>query len=323
MIEEGMRFEQYIETFQSLKAQTLEDPNMFRPQKVGSKVKILAGVDEGKYAISILSETYDIDLSNTQLIKVRQTAVSRNKMATIFTLTDEDLLSIFISFAIDLESIVEYDNDVTIVEIYNRYLYWQKMFKTDAEIISEAKVKGLINELLILSDFLIPKFGIDVAIKGWMGTENTHKDFAFSDGTWYEAKAINKGKPVVKISSIEQLEAEQIGMLVISEFEKTSPQNAEGVRLFELLSHIKSKIDLENTKTELIEKIFKLGFSSDIFHNKDHKANQYRFLVNTTNFYKVDDAFPRLTRSNLSSKIGLVSYEIIISEIEEFKVDFS
>lgn len=319
----GIRFEQYSETFRSLKNLILEDPNTFRPQKIGGKVRLLAGVDEGKYAISIISEDYNIDLSSTHLIKVRKTSITNNKVATIFTLTDEELLSIFISFAIDLESIIDYDNDVTFVEIYNRYLYWQKMFKVDSEIISEAKVKGLINELVILRDYLIPKYGTDEAIKGWMGIENTHKDFAYRTGIWYEAKAINKGKPVVKISSIEQLQSEQVGILIISEFEKTSPQNAEGLRLFELLNQIKHKIDLENTKTEFLEKIFKLGVSLDVFHDKNHNANQFRFLINMTNFYKVDSTFPRLNRDYLSPKIGLVSYEIIISEIEEFKIDFS
>lgn len=323
MIGDGKRFTQYSETFRNLKGLTLDDLNTFRPQKLGNKVRLLAGIDEGKYAISAVSDDYQMELSSTQLIKVRKVSISQSKVATIFTLSDDELLSIFISFAIDLESVIDNDNDVSILEIYNRYLYWQKMFKADSEFVSETIIKGLINELILIKNYMIPKYGVEEAIKGWIGTEGVHKDFAFADGMWFEAKAINVGKPTVKISSIEQLDAEQPGMLVISEFEKTSPQNPEGIRLFELLNEIKSTIKIDNLQMEFIEKIFLLGITLDVFANEKHKANQFRYLVKNINFYRVNDDFPRLKREQLSSKIGLVSYEIIISEIEGLKAEFN
>lgn len=319
---EGKRFLQYQETFKRLKTEKVNENNIFRPQKKGEKVQLLAGVDQEKFAISIISENHHTELSSTSLIQLKKVDVPNNKVALIFTLTDESLLSIFISFAIDLESVIESNNKITAVEIYNRYLYWQKMFKAESQAISEATVKGLINELYILEKYMIPKYGVTEAVKGWVGSEGIHKDFAYNDGMWYEAKAVNAGKITVKISSLEQLDSETVGLLLISEFEKTSTQNSKGIRLFDLVNKIKDSIDEDSIQMMFMEKVFSLGIGVDVFSNPNHRANMFRYLIKNMNGYKVEADFPRIRKDQLPSAIGLVSYEIIISEIEKYLIDF-
>lgn len=319
---EGQRFSQYNETFKNLKLASIDEKNTFRPQKIGNKIKLLAGVDEGNYAISVISDDHDIILTSTQLIKVRKVNLPKNKVATIFTLTDEQLLSIFISFAIDLESILARDQQISIIEIYNRYLYWQKLFKIEIETISEEKIKGLLNELYIIDKLMIPKYGIEEAIKGWGGTEGMHKDFAFKDGYWYEAKSIDTGKLTVGISSVEQLESDVVGYLLITQLEKTSPQNSEAVRLYDLVNKINNSIEIDSLQILFMNKIASLGISLEVFSNPDYKANLSRYLIKNINCYEVNNEFPRLTRTQLFNAIGLVRYELIISEINNFKIDF-
>lgn len=322
MIDEK-RFSQYYKTFETLQNGKKENQNSFRPQKKGKQVDLFAGVDEvGNYAISIISNNSTLEVSSTTLISVKKLDYSTTKEMIIFSLSDELLLSIFISFAIDLENVIESDELVSSVEIYNRYLYWQKMFKTVSDGISESTVKGLINELYLMEKYMIPKYGITEAIKGWVGTEGVHKDFAYADGLWYEVKAINSGKITVPISSIEQLQAETTGLLIISELEKTSSQNTEGIRLYELVNRIRESIEVDNIKMIFLEKIFSLGFTPEIFSETTYKGNTYRYIITGDRCYEVKEGFPRLTRDQLSSAFGLISYEIIISEIEKFKVEF-
>lgn len=321
MIDEK-RYSQYNQTFTALKEEINTGNNKFRPQKIGEKVQLLAGVDGGEYAISVVSDDFDIELFSTTLIRLKKIEAKNNKAALIFSLTDDELLSIFISFCIDLENVINSDKNVSIIEIYNRYLYWQKMFKPDSNSISESKIKGLISELYLLDNLMIPKYGISEAIKGWMGSDRSHKDFAYEDGMWYEAKAINVGKVTVKISSIEQLQSETEGLLILSELEKTSRQNHQGIRLYEMLNRIMDKIELEDIQMLFYEKIYSLGISLDVFSDPDHQANSYRYLIQNTTCYKVDDNFPRLARLTLPHAIGLVSYELIIAELENNRVDF-
>src|SRR5699024_10149295 len=143
---------------------------------------------------SVTSDEYNFDSSSTSLIKVKKIKLKDGKSALIFKLMDDDMLSIFISFCIDLESMIKKDPDITVVEVYNRYLYWQKMFKVEKNKISESLIKGLFGELNLLLNYLIPKYGISKAIKGWSGSDKTAKDFAYDDGIWYETKSINTGK---------------------------------------------------------------------------------------------------------------------------------
>lgn len=319
---EEKRFSEYQRTFQSLKMTKMDNENTFSPQKKGNNVRLLAGVDEGNYAISVISHDQEFELTSTSLIKIKKVHVSNNQVAIIFVLTDEQLLSIFISFAIDLESVIEADQKVTTVEIYNRYLYWQKMFKALSNDVSESTVKGLINELYLLENYMIPKYGMSDAIKGWVGSEGIHKDFAYNDSIWYEAKAINSGKVTVQISSVEQLQSDVEGLLLITEIEKTSSQNPEGIRLFDLLNRIKDAIEVESIQMIFIEKVFSLGINPDIFSDPYQKGNLYRYIIKSVNCYKVGEDFPRLSREQLPNAFGLISYEIIIAEIEKYKVDF-
>lgn len=322
MIDEK-RFSQYTKTFTELHAKLDDQNNNFRPQKVGKNIKLLAGVDSGKFAISVVSNNIDIETTSTSLIQLKKIEISSGEKALVFCLMDEELLSIFISFCIDIESLIDLDDNITVVEIYNRYLYWQKMFKVESSKISEALVKGLVSELYFIDNFLIPKYGSVMAVNGWMGTENAHKDFSYEDNVWYEVKAINVGKLTVKISSIEQLESDDTGILVINELEKTSKEYTQGTRLIDVLNRIKSKINIEDIQMMFYSKIVSLGISLDVFTDVNHEANSFRYVIKDTHFYLVNEKFPRLERKNMPLSIGLVNYELIIPELENNKTDFS
>ena len=77
------------------------------------------------------------------------------------------------------------------------------MFSQKKELISDEQIKGLIGELLFLTDNMIPNYGETRAIQAWSGQEMTRKDFSIDD-TWVEVKTIDFGKPTVVISSLEQ-----------------------------------------------------------------------------------------------------------------------
>lgn len=316
------RFSEYSQTFSRLKNKSDETTNSFIPQIKGKFVTLGVGVDRGLYAVSIEAPIKEIELKNTELIQVKRVDLNSDKMALLFTLNDENMLSIFISFVIDLESVVADDNEVSIIEMYNRYVFWQKMFKIESKSISEGQVKGLIGELNILEKYMIPKYGVDEAIIGWLGTDGSHKDFTYNDGNWYEAKAVNVGKLSVKISSIEQLQADTPGYLIITELEKTSNGNPNGVRLYELLNRVKDLIQIESIELEFLNKISSIGLSLDVFTDISHEGNQFGYVIHNVDCYLVDESFPRIKRDSLSESIGLVNYELIIAKIQETKVEF-
>ncbi|MGM0182792.1 hypothetical protein IGK74_001713 [Enterococcus sp. AZ150] len=295
--------------------------NSFVKQIIGDNVIVEIGTFEGKYAIAVEGDFKQLDLTSTSLIDVQPISDSLHQ-GIVFTLLDEELLDIYIQFAYDLELLVKKDKSVQVGEVYNRYIFWQKMFKKVNQNISESIVKGLANELNLLLKYFIPTYGVTPSIKAWIGAENAHKDFAFTDGKWFEAKAINVGKNTVDISSLEQLESESIGYLTVSELEKTSPENEEGMNLINLINLVKDQIENEMILGEFYNKIVQLGFDMTITIKPEHKANTYRYILNDANFYKVDDLFPRLKKTDFSNAIASIKYSLLLTELEEFKIDY-
>lgn len=315
------RFSEYQSTFNRMKSKEYHQSNKFLPQKHGKNVSIFAGIYNGKYSLSVEGKYYDCDAKSTHLIEVLYIE-NGDKFATVYRLLDDSLISIFISFAIDLESLVDINNDVLPINIYNRYIYWQKMFMKRRTTISEKEVKGLINELFILKNYLIPKYGIEDSINGWIGTNMTKKDFALSSGVWFEAKAISVGKKSVRISSIDQLVSAMDGFLVVSFLEKTSEINEKGINLFYLMRYFLEDLNItESLKTAIQVKVYNIVSNLDFISDSSHVLNKYRYLFKKTNFYLVDSRFPQIDSNVIPKGINEVKYSIYLDSIEIFKVE--
>ncbi len=95
----------------------------------------------------------------------------------------------------------------------------KKLFRPNNGGMNDNEVMGLIGELLFMQDYMIPHYGVDMALDSWMGPEKTHKDYS-TESVWYEIKAISAGKDSVKISSLEQLDGDDEGYLAIYCLEK-------------------------------------------------------------------------------------------------------
>ena len=146
------------------------------------------------------------------------------------SLENNDFLEIFCIFCQDLLDSVKVTNDdeTAYHTLRSRYYSWRQLFRSDNARLTETEIMGLIGELLFLKDYMIPERGIDVALESWMGPEKTHKDFS-DQQDWFEVKTISFGKESVRISSIEQLDSDIDGTLVVYELEKMSP-SFEGIK---------------------------------------------------------------------------------------------
>ena len=179
---------------------------------------------------------------------------------------------------------------------------------------TESEMMGLIGELLFLKDYMIQEKGIDVALDSWMGPEKTHKDFS-DQKNWFEVKTISFGKESVRISSIEQLDSDVDGTLVVYELEKMSP-SYEGIKLNQLVNNIMALLTNTSQREIFMAKLqlFNFDFSNE------HDA--LVFVLRNRSMYKVDtENFPRLHRIMLPTAISRVQYELLLSEIEPYKLN--
>ena len=271
--------------------------------------------DDARYSFDFRGKYKPTKISSSDFIAVEQ--YKENDLFTLrFSLRDNDLLEYFCTFCQDLLDSVRVINDdeSAYQTLRSRYYSWRQLFRPDNGRMTETEIMGLIGELLFLRDHMIPEKGIDVALDSWMGPEKTHKDFS-NQQNWFEVKAITFGKESVRISSIEQLDSDIDGCLVVYELEKMSP-SFEGIRLNHLANNIIAMLVNSSQRESFMAKLQLYGF--DFSNENDNLV----FAKRCEHMYRVDmKHFPRIHRDILPNAITRVQYELLLTEIESFKLN--
>ena len=240
------------------------------------------------------------------------------RWAISFSLTNSKYLDIFSHFCFDLISSSEQykvRREGTLF-ICSRYIKWQEMLKRKkGELLSEPEIKGLIGELYFLKDNMIQKYGLEKAIKSWIGPSKADQDFVV-DNTWYEIKATTSGSDSIKISSIEQLDRVEDGNLVVLYLDKTSMTDTNRITLNTLIENIHNLLIYDDELLLLFNsKLIEQG----CFKSADYSDYCYRF--NGIDQYLVTCNFPSLKRNEVPTSIENVNYSLLLSEIKNYKVD--
>ena len=271
--------------------------------------------DDARYSFDFRGKYKPVRISSSDVIAVEQYQ-DGDLMTLRFSLENSELLEYFCTFCQDLLDSVRVTNEdeTAYHTLRSRYYSWRQLFRPDNARLTESEIMGLIGELLFLKDNMIPQRGIDVALESWMGPEKTHKDFS-DQQDWFEVKAITFGKECVKISSIEQLDSDKDGTLVIYELEKMSP-SYDGIKLNQLVNNIITILKNTHQREIFMAKLQLYGF--DFSNENDNLV----FAVRSQHSYRVDvNTFPRIHRTLLPDAITRAQYELLITEIESFKLD--
>lgn len=254
-----------------------------------------------------------IKVVGTNILEIKQVKTSEH-YSILFSFNSNDEEVIFYKFCEDLINMTEgYNGDKGYNEIINRYNQWKKMFYGRSSLLNENEIMGLIGELLFLKDNVIIIHGAHNGVNGWSGPEPTHKDFSF-DNEWYEVKTINSMKPTVRISSLEQLDSNFDGYLVVYTMEKMSP-NFNGLSLNKIVSEICGLFEYNDDKDIFKSKLEQVGYD----YNEEYDNYVYN-LINVTK-YLVNKEFPKLRHDDVPKGVLKVNYEIQLSIIERFRVN--
>lgn len=291
------------------------EPGYFKLIDRTHPLSLYIGADnDGHYAIEYCGDFTPIKVKASTAIGVMHYVVD-NKKALVFSLHDSSMLSTFCAFCEDMveSSRSATDNKRGYTLLINRYYGWKKMFHQSKNLLDEKRIMGLIGELLFLEQKMIPQYGKTKALGSWTGSEKTKKDFSL-DETWFEIKTITAGKPVVDISSYEQLESDKLGHLVVYQLEKMS-QEYNGLNLNKLVKRICKELDVDQLKDLFLQKLSDAGYSFESAYDS------YVYEINMMSIYEVNDTFPCLRREKYLDAISQVKYELLLAKIESFKIE--
>ena len=270
-----------------------------------------------RYSLFCITETEPKTVSSSRMISVYVGHRKAGNYGITFSLQDNNYLDLFLHFCDDMIDFTKRVGalDAAADRICGRFIQWQKAFKkNNGELLSFEEVKGLLGELCFLKMKMIPKYGVDVALKSWSGTEHTDQDFSCDD-TWYEVKSTVSGSSSVKISSVEQLDTNQTGHLVIVTLDKTSEADASRLTLNSMYEMVLSSIPTLVLQESFKNRMLAYGY----YINKAYDRLGFRY--NGMSMYRVDSRFPCLRKAEIPLSVQNAKYELSLPAIDEFKED--
>ena len=186
---------------------------------------------------------------------------------------------------------------------------WQEFMRKDVHTLSHEAEIGLIGELILLKRILKNGVPNEAAIDAWVGPLNALHDFKFGNGAIEVKTTLTSVNFPAKIISLEQLDNSEKNPLFIA-----------GVRLGEapygnrLPDFIELIMDFLTFSTEV-----KLIFESKLIAGGYlyRYSDQYlrRFEVLNMRLIKIDELFPKLTKSTVPFGVTSAIYEIDIDKI--------
>ena len=273
--------------------------------------------DENMQIMLISPYLPQMPLSSKQ-IKVRANERADHKYAICLSLTDNSLKEMFIALCWDLVD-CSYnipDDKTGVVRVINRFKKWQKLFEKErSNGMNANQVKGLIGELTVLKDICIPKYGAAASVEGWMGPLYSDRDFTLSD-VWYEVKTVSLSKDTITISSLDQLDISDDGLLIICRIERASESENGAFTLNTLIEEIERIIAADQRILTVFSN--RLTFCG---YNKDEETSKDFYKSYELEKYTVNTSFPRLRRSELPNSITNGSFELSIPAIKNWRTD--
>ena len=278
------------------------------------------GVDElSHWTLLLICDKKPQYPPSSKMIQAQLSQRKDGKWVVSLSLLKNEFSDMFILFCGDIieSSRIIKDKDKAALFVVNRYKEWREMLaNTRIDLLSPEEIKGLLGELYFLDSELILKYGSEKSALSWTGPKAAHQDFILDD-TWYEVKTISSGKDEIRISSVEQLDCQNDGKLIVVTIEKTSKTNKKATNLNAVYKKVLSQIDNDEVKAEFCDMLFEYGY----FPRPEYEDLDYIFEIKGIKHYLVTDSFPCFRRKSIPSDITKVDYSISLPAIIDYLED--
>lgn len=259
---------------------------------------------------------FDINLRDVSINIVELSDVSFKALS--IRLKDENKVDIFSRLCYDIaERVTKADGSESSFQIACRRLKkWQSLFAAKTSgLLTANEVRGLFAELCFLAELLdSDTFSQEEVIRGWKGPDRVQQDFILNDVAVEIKSLIAQDRDTVRISSEDQLYSPLSRLFLRIYLLAEVYEASSGENLNALVRRVSAKI------TEIVLR--------DIFEVALHTAGyidlpeyeQPQFIVKGCYTYLVAGGFPRIIRKTLPAGIQAVSYSLLLTAIEPFRV---
>lgn len=273
---------------------------------------------EGYRTYVVVSKYEPSNLLSTKLIVVNKVYdLSRSEWQLQFNLTSssnssEDMFKYIFK---DIFNTIDFNDteQKAFKALCHRYEHWQQLLSKLPDSFGRLKQQGLLAELLVLKDNLIPNYGVDKALEMWQGPKGAKQDFILPE-SWIEVKSTNLGKREIHISSLEQLDSPiSDGELSVVTLQESNAYDANAICLSTVIDEIESELNDDLIAIDFKEKLLLVGYGQN-------KENELYFRICDIEHYRVNEGFPKIKRNDIPTAITKVSYTLNLEAISSFKI---
>ena len=256
-------------------------------------------------------------------LRIERQAASRGQKFLVFRLTDAEHRDIFYRFCTDLVDAAgaarseQEAVDVCIMRTWR----WHRLLKRgrDGRLTAEEQ-KGVIGELTVLSELVMPAIGVTQGIAAWVGPLGASRDF--ETGTvGIESKACAPLAPKVRIASADQLGSDEAHALFlhVTEVAAAVDGSSEAVTVTQVVERAREFIESQDTSAlgEFEERLMATGYD-----DADDYADQL-WLIGDAAIFEILEGFPRIIAPMVPSGVSDVRYQITLAECEPFRVEIA
>ncbi|HKM35781.1 MAG TPA: PD-(D/E)XK motif protein [Lachnospiraceae bacterium] len=275
------------------------------------------GINESGYdQLALITFTEPAQMKSSKALEVEKNKRKDGKWATQISSVEKSNQDIFARLCVDLveNSYISKSEQEGISRVTARFLAWQKLFSRMQDTLPKSVLKGLVGELIFAKYLIGKSISKDNVMNAWMGPNGADRDFVLDD-QWYEIKAIATGKDRVTISSLNQLETNLKGHLVITYIDDSSKTDIHAFSVAGLVAEFRDVLnDAPEANRIFEEKLVSVGYLDKSAYEEIY------FTVGNTDYYYINDTFPRLVTETVPTEIVGVKYDLSIVGIESWKV---
>lgn len=198
--------------------------------------------------------------------------------------------------------------------IFRRLEHWTEMLAAGrSRELSPHEVRGLMGELILL-DTVKAIGGLAAALASWVAPDDHPQDFALANGILEVKTRLATSRPVVSISSLEQLE---IGVLPLALWVIELTPDAHGQSLNSLVGSLMSAA--QQAGSECVDRL-RLALLRRGYEPSD-RYDQPCYRCSDVSAFSIDDDFPRITRSATDLRIRAANYQLDLTTLLCFQRD--
>jgi hypothetical protein len=192
--------------------------------------------------------------------------------------------------------------------ILSRVDRWRKLLEGELHGMTNAELRGLIGELIVLELDVLPAHRPTDAIMAWNGPFGAAQDFTLPTGRRIEVKAVRSDAASCQINGLDQLDAASDPLtLTVVRLDQTGKDAEGAVTATSLIERLRERlIEDPAAGNEFESRLAAAGWHD----HPDHQG--FAVLVVDVERYVVDGDFPRLTRGLVPPGVLEAKYDIAL-----------